>query len=762
MIQTVLLPNVSLWGCLWQSTVLAVLGLAGSFLLRRRPARAHQVLLLAVLAAVLVPALSGVVRRFRLGLFPPALTVPELVEPQGPRVSEAGALTATSATGAAPAPSVPSAHAAPPDRAGSGAAPVTWRTITLWTWVAATSALFGRLLFAFAAGVRLSRRARPLSSGPVVQAVGLAQARLGVNQDLLVRTDPAVHSPVIWCWGRRLVLLLPDHPGSSKGGIDWTGVISHELAHWKRRDHVSGLLAELAVCALPWNPFLWWSKRHLVSLAEQACDDWVVASGQPVEDYAESLLDFQPRSRMAFVPAVVHSREGVATRVRRLLNDACGNPRTGTKWALGVTTLVACVAVGFAFAQTRSVEPAASVLKSPKIDRRPAAADYQWGKLDALAHYDPNSTEPFQADLRSRDLTGLDLTGRLEDLLRATFDDRTKWPAQMPQGYDHQRIMELGKNPGLGIRELHQQGITGRGVGIAICDQPLLVDHQEYRDRLRLYEEINIRPEMDAQMHGPAVASIAVGKTVGVAPEADLYYIGEFNADFNDTGFTWNFEYLARGVQRILEINEQLPAERKIRVLSISVGWDASRKGYQQITDAANKAKAAGLLVISSSVDKVHGFSFHGLGRSALTNPDDVSSCEPGAFWAKAFYQGKSPANRLHRLLVPMDARTTASPTGASEYVFYAQGGWSWSIPYIAGVYALAAQVEPKITPDRFWALALRTGRIIDLHRGGKAYKLGPILNPAGLVAALRRGELADQKAVAAELAKYYPSGTLR
>ena len=30
----------------------------------------------------------------------------------------------------------------------------------------------------------------------------------------------------------------------------------------------------------------------------------------------------------------------------------------------------------------------------------------------------------------------------------------------------------------------------------------------------------------DAQMHGPAVSSIAVGKTVGVAPEADLYYIG--------------------------------------------------------------------------------------------------------------------------------------------------------------------------------------------------------------------------------------------
>lgn len=28
-------------------------------------------------------------------------------------------------------------------------------------------------------------------------------------------------------------------------------------------------------------------------------------------------------------------------------------------------------------------------------------------------------------------------------------------------------------------------------------------------------------------MHGPGTASIAVGKTVGVAPEANLYFIGQ-------------------------------------------------------------------------------------------------------------------------------------------------------------------------------------------------------------------------------------------
>jgi TRAP-type C4-dicarboxylate transport system substrate-binding protein len=381
MIRTVLLPNVSLWGCLWQSTLIALLGLMGSLLLRRRPARAHQLLLLAVLAAVLVPAPSGVVRHFHLGLFTQRATVPERMEPQAPGTIATGALVGVSATevpaspralsSAAPRTSSPAAprtssSAAPLIHTSTGASRVAWRTIALWIWMAATSILLARLFFAFTVGVRLSRRARPLTRGSVVQAMSLAQARLGVHQDLQVRTDAGVRSPVIWCWGRRPVLLLPEEVSSSNGGIDWVGVISHELAHWKRRDHISGLLAELAVCALPWNLLLWLSKRRLVSLTEQACDDWVIASGQPAEDYAEALLDFKPQNRMAFVPAVVHGKRSIASRVHRILNNACGDPRPGAKWALGVSIVVACVAVGLAFAQTRVAEPTRQDANKPE------------------------------------------------------------------------------------------------------------------------------------------------------------------------------------------------------------------------------------------------------------------------------------------------------------------------------------------------------------------------------------------------------------
>lgn len=101
------------------------------------------------------------------------------------------------------------------------------------------------------------------------------------------------------------------------------------------------------------------------------------------------------------------------------------------------------------------------------------------------------------------------------------------------------------------------------------------------------------------------------------------------------------------------------------------------------------KAKAAGMLVICCSVEEVHGFAFHGLGRPVTANPDDFNVYEPGSWWAQSYYGGEGFYSEPNRLLVPMDARTTASPTGPGEYVFYAQGGWSWSIPYIAGAYAL-------------------------------------------------------------------------
>lgn len=379
------------------------------------------------------------------------------------------------------------------------------------------------------------------------------------------------------------------------------------------------------------------------------------------------------------------------------------------------------------------------IIDFPKIDRRPAPVNYGRDQMATIPIYDPESTDYWQMDLRCYDLSSLDLRNSLDDLMYASFDDRTVWPPsdRMPAHFDWRQIMDHGVNPGLGVQILHQRGITGRHVGIAIIDQPLLIEHAEYYENLRFYEEIEIDDESVATMHGGAVASIAVGQTVGVAPAADLYYMTVKLSEKIYGEFIYDFQYLARAVRRIIEVNDQLPEDRKIRVITMQIGWGSNQNGFAEITAAVQDAIDAGLLVISSSIDDSHGFTFHGLGRNPLANPNVFESFEPGMWWASGFFSDYHNEWYQGRLMVPMDSRTTASPTGVDEYVFYRQGGWSWAMPYIAGMYALAAQAQPDITPDDFWSTALQTGRTVTLTHQGESIQFGPILDPVALIDAL-------------------------
>lgn len=351
------------------------------------------------------------------------------------------------------------------------------------------------------------------------------------------------------------------------------------------------------------------------------------------------------------------------------------------------------------------------------------------GKLKELPAFNIASQDPFQMDLRGCDLSGLDLRTRVSDLLMATFDTKTVWPSRdrMPEGFDPRRIMETGKNPGLGVRSLHKRGITGRGVAIALVDNPLFEAHAEYAARLRQHERLNARTE-EAHFHGSTVLSIAGGETLGVAPGADLYFISSWAFSDGQPDMTPR----AKAFERILEINRGLPVEKKIRVISMSQGWRSTQRGGAEMDAAARRAKEEGLLVVTSNIEQTHGFKFHGLGRAPLADPDSSDSYEPGMFWAKGFFERPALADRL---LVPMDSRTGAGTEGKADYIFFRQGGWSWSMPYIAGLYALAAQVEPKITPERFWELAMKTGRMTRI----KERVLGPIVDPVALIAALEK-----------------------
>lgn len=162
----------------------------------------------------------------------------------------------------------------------------------------------------------------------------------------------------------------------------------------------------------------------------------------------------------------------------------------------------------------------------------------------------------------------------------ATFDTRTRWPAaaRMPSVFDPARTLKVGKGPGLGIRSLHAQGITGKGVRVAIIDQPLLLDHEDYAGKIEQYTAIDVAG-VAPQMHGAAVASLLVGERCGVAPGASLLFWAEPS---------WKGDYAHRteALRQIIAFNAEKPLEERIRVVSISIGF---RKDFANMPDGGRR-----------------------------------------------------------------------------------------------------------------------------------------------------------------------------
>lgn len=358
----------------------------------------------------------------------------------------------------------------------------------------------------------------------------------------------------------------------------------------------------------------------------------------------------------------------------------------------------------------------------PYIERHPSQDNYDFivGKVSKL----PDANDG-QIEIRSADLSQTDLSDELENLLLTTYDSKTKWPDNLPEGFNPDKIMEKCKDPGLGVRNLHKEGITGKNVGIAIIDQELLTKHEEFTKQLKYYSENDfIKTKSPAAMHGAAVASIAVGKTCGVAPEASLYYIAE---NFITEDYTGR---IAKDINELLDLNKTLKEDEKIRVISIS--WGAEEKesnGYKDLKKAYQRANEEGVFVITTSLLKgtredIKSVNFIGMEKTKLTDPNDFSA------YGKASWAEELDFYKKDYLCLPMDNRCVAAPTGVNDYAIYQSGGLSWSVPYLAGVYALACQVKPDIDYEEFWKIALDTAVAND--------KLDTIINPQGIIDKLK------------------------
>jgi HEAT repeat protein/beta-lactamase regulating signal transducer with metallopeptidase domain len=297
-----------------KSTLLLSAAAIASIALRRGSAAArHMVWTLALAGVLVLPVLSLALPRWQFSI------VTLTAEMPAPSVVPAPASLPSPATPAAIGVTPPAPLMRTPSRAASSVSPaassvspapsiasqpgISWPSLLLIVWLVGASLVLGRLAVGIAAVQWMSRRIERVTEAPWLgQARALAQ-RLGVSPRIVFLRSGRAVMPMAWGIFRPAVLMPSDadHWPAERLRI----VLLHELAHVRRRDCLTHMLAQLA-CAGHWfNPLAWMAARRARTERERACDDLVLAAGTRGPDYATELIEIARVMRAGRFPAVL-------------------------------------------------------------------------------------------------------------------------------------------------------------------------------------------------------------------------------------------------------------------------------------------------------------------------------------------------------------------------------------------------------------------------------------------------------------------------
>ena len=334
--------------------------------------------------------------------------------------------------------------------------------------------------------------------------------------------------------------------------------------------------------------------------------------------------------------------------------------------------------------------------KTKKFDSVKKFKDVRWGDLTAI-------TDPLSLDM----------------IATLNFNLDTKFGKSTDNGT---AVLEKGKNPGLGVKSIHKRGITGRGVNVGIIDQNLCLSHPEFKGKVVQYKDIGCnQPPNRGSMHAPGVLGLLAGTTLGTAPDVHVYFSAA-------PSWTQDTKYQAEALEWILEVNQSLPKDSRIKVVSVSAAPSGKGSPFNKNTrlwdKAFKKAKKEGILVLDCT--KHHGII--GPCYYDIHDPDDLSKCKIG--YPGMTMQRRPPKNRIY---APCSFRTTAEEynDGNPSYQYHGRGGLSWSVPYVAGVLALGWQVKPDLKDNEIVRLLFKTAYITD-----DSYK---IINPVAFIDAVEK-----------------------
>ncbi len=187
--------------------------------------------------------------------------------------------------------------------------------LTIWAAGAVVAALFvARDMWS---AHRLARQASPITDRELQARTVEWSGRLGLAHPPRVFTAPGVEAPMVMGLLYPALVLPSRRPHE---GLDHDPVTVHELAHVRRGDPAAQAMACLTRVAWWWHPLAWLVARAVSASAEEACDDWVIATIGDRQRYAKAMVSWAEASQAAGTLPCVRPGQGLCRRVQRVLN----------------------------------------------------------------------------------------------------------------------------------------------------------------------------------------------------------------------------------------------------------------------------------------------------------------------------------------------------------------------------------------------------------------------------------------------------------
>jgi len=388
-----------------------------------------------------------------------------------------------------------------------------WRIALMWLWAAGSLVALARILFACAAIWRVRRAAKPFAdrelSGALAQSLGIRhpvdvlESGAGSMPMTFGILRPAVFMPAdagTWSEERRRIVLL------------------HELAHVRRGDVATHLLARAALAVYWWNPLAWKAWREFWKERERATDDLVLNAGARASEYANHLLDVARTMHSApgigCAAVAMARRSQLEGRLMAIL-DAGVNRRAPGRASALVAGLLA-VAMVAPFAAVQAQEKAAQAIPAD-IDGaiRAAQAQKNYKMLDDAA----KSAEHLQKHDVAKRLLEAALTIRGDDAGRQSVEygvgliklgdlERNRNQTKAAESFYSRAVQVLGDRPESGAALVH--------LGIAAL---------RARDFPRAFDYFQHAQRLDPKQAGAALMWMAVTREhMGAIDEAETFF----------------------------------------------------------------------------------------------------------------------------------------------------------------------------------------------------------------------------------------------